>query len=71
MFKKRESRYELRAKHMFEKIKSRTKIKDQCISVRGVNLWNGLDDELKMCRSIFEFKRLFKGMIFEKYEKCR
>ncbi len=54
---------------MIEKIKSRTKIKDQCISVSGVNVWNDLDDDFKMCQSILEFKHLFKSKVFEKYEK--
>ncbi len=68
MFKKRECRYELRGKHMIEKIKSRTKIKDQCISVSGVNVRNDLDDDLKMCQSILEFRRLFKCKVFENFE---
>ena len=70
MFKKSEYRYELRGKRMMEKTKSRTKIKDQCISVRGVNIWNALDDDLKMCQSMYQFKRLFKNKVFDKYERC-
>lgn len=46
MFKLRESRYNLRRTGIF-KDKVRMKMKSRCISVRGVNLWNNLDEQLK------------------------
>ena len=67
MFKKRECRYNLRGKYKLEKIKSRLKPKDQSTTVMGVNIWNELDNELKVCQTIHKFKRLFKKKVIEKY----
>ena len=69
MFKKRECIYEFRGKCMMEKIKTRTNTKVQCTVVNGVNLWNNLDQELKMCGTTHKFKRLFKSRAIENYEK--
>ena len=37
---------------MFTKIKIRTNVKQRCISVKGVNMWNALDEELKMSNTV-------------------
>lgn len=34
-----------------------------CISVCGVVLWNGTDDEIKQCINIAQFKRNYKKYI--------
>lgn len=38
-----------------------------CISNCGVNLWNGLEEELKESRGINQFKKRYKKVFFERY----
>ncbi len=45
---------------VFEKVKARTSTKIICISKQGMNLWNNLEDKLKMCRTTRRFKGLCK-----------
>lgn len=67
LFKRRESKYSLRGTSVFKKVKVRTNKKCRCISVRGVNLWNSLEDNLKQSTSIKAFKKMYKSIIFQKY----
>lgn len=67
LFETRESRYDLRGTGFFKKTKTRTNIKQRCVSVRGVNLWNSCDDELKMCSSLSSFKNMYKTRAIRKY----
>ena len=46
LFQIRQSKYELRGMCMFTKIKIRTNVKQRCISVKGENMWNALDEEI-------------------------
>lgn len=43
------------------------KIKQICVCVRGVNLWNSYDSDLKRCSSHSLFKNMFKTTVLEKY----
>lgn len=36
--------------------------------VKGVNLWRGCDEELKMCSSLCAFKRVFKTKVVNNYK---
>ena len=67
LFEERESPYPLRGTCIFNKGSAKTNIKGRCISVKGVNLWNKLDDELKMCTTITKFKSSFKCKALNKY----
>ena len=67
LFEIRESRYDLRGTDFFKKTKIRTNIKQRCVSVRGVNLWNSCDNELKRCISLSSFKNMFKSKVLQKY----
>lgn len=49
LFEPRESQYNLRGICMFNKTKTRTHIKSRCTSMKGVSLWNNLDNDLKSC----------------------
>jgi len=40
-------------KHQF----ARTTLKQMCISVAGVKLWDSLQNDLKGCLNIFQFKK--------------
>ena len=55
---------------MFSKLKSkfnhkyvRTSLKYKCVSVYGVKLWNGLNDELSSISSVFKFKVMLKKIL--------
>lgn len=52
---------------MFKKIRVRTNTKNRCISVKGVNLWNNLHTELKLCNSLCKFKKMFKNKVVNDY----
>ena len=67
LFAKRESQYPLRGTFIYNKGSAKTNVKGRCISVQGVNLWNKLDNELKMCTTITKFKSNFKRKVFNKY----
>ena len=54
-------------KHPF----GRTTLKQMCISVCGVKLWNSLTIDLKACTNINQFKRMYKNKIIRKYEDDR
>lgn len=36
---------------------ARTNIKSRCVSAKGVNLWNGCDEEFKKCSSLCVIKK--------------
>ena len=67
LFKKRESKYALRGTCIYEKGSANSNLKGRCLSVKGVNLWNSLDNDLKMCTNINKFKRIFKNKVLNKY----
>ena len=67
LFKPRENRYHLRGTAIFKKTKARTNSKGRCLSVIGVNLWNALDNEIKMSKSIKTYKKLYKAKVIDKY----
>lgn len=52
---------------MFETCQVRTNVKYRCVSVLGVKLWNGLNDELKLCSSLLMFKKTLKCKIIDAY----
>ena len=68
MFQTRTSRYELRGTYVYTKAKVRTNVKQRCISIKGVNQWNNLELEIKLCNTLNRFKKLFKNNIINKYK---
>ncbi len=68
LLESRESPYELRGLGLFKKLRARTNIESRCVSVKGVSLWNGCDEELKVCSSVCMLKRMFKNMVVNKLE---
>lgn len=46
----------------------RTKKKSMCVSVIGVKLWNDLDKEIKLCKTICGFKKRYKWATIKRYE---
>lgn len=69
MFKLRQGIYNLRRLLMFETHKVRTNLKYRCMSVLGVKLWNGLNEVIKMCNSMFVFKKTLKFEIIKGYNE--
>ncbi len=67
LFKIRESQYNLRGLYMFKKVRARTNAKSRCLSVKGVNLWNKCDKELKVCNSLCQFKKMYKNKVINNY----
>ena len=67
MFKQSQGIYDLRRLLMFETYKVRTNLKYRCVSVLGAKLWNGLNDEIKMCNFMLVFKKTLKSKIIKGY----
>lgn len=67
LFENREQKYNLRGDNMFKKQMVRTNFKMNTISVKGVDLWNGLTDDLKRSNSIYYLKKQFKILFFDKF----
>ena len=43
-----------------------------CMSICGVNLWNHLEQEVKLSKNIILFKKRYKNTFFEQYrDECR
>ena len=68
LFQIRQSKYELRGMCMFNKINIRTNVKQRCMSVQGVNMWNVLDEEIKTCDTVQRFKKILKNKMLNKYK---
>ena len=62
-------RYELRGKQKLQEQGFRTTLKRMCISVHGVKLWNGLREEVRLCRSFNKFKGILKREVLENYSR--
>ncbi len=67
-FEKRESHYNLKGTEIFKKPRIRTKLKERCISVRGINLWNSLNKEIKETGSNILFKKRVKASMIQRYD---
>lgn len=50
-----ESRYNLRGTDLLQKPKARSNTNRRCLSVKGVDLWNGLPNPLKCSKTIHAF----------------
>lgn len=46
---------------------SRTSLKQRCISVNGVNMYNALPSCVKSAKSLYMFKRRYKSIVIESY----
>ena len=57
-----------RRRHDFKHRFARTTLKQFCISVIGIQLWNVQKKELKSCETIFQYKKLFTLEKIKNYE---
>ena len=42
---------------------SRTTKKSECISVKGPKMWNEMPAYIKVCKSMFTFKKMYKALV--------
>ena len=49
------------------KFNVRKNIKSMCLSIKGVNLWNALDNNITGCSDICLFKKGLNKCYFDKY----
>ena len=47
---------------------SRTTQKSECISVKGPKMWNDMPVDIKLCKSMFTLKKLYKGLLSQPYQ---
>ena len=67
LFRIHESRYSSRHKCQFKQICVRTNLKNMCISVTGVKLWNTLDNSLISCKNVHHFKKCYTDRLLNSY----
>ena len=53
----------------FETKYCRTTLKSMCISVKGANMWNCLNKNIKHCTNVFAFKKRYRSLLVSKYNK--
>ena len=46
---------------------SRTTKKSECISVKGPKMWNDMPADIKVCKSMFTFKKMYKALLLQPY----
>ena len=66
-FSKRKSRYELKGTEVFTKPRFLSAVKEKCVTIKGVSLWNSLDCRIKTSTSIYVFKKCVKLSMLQKY----
>ncbi len=59
----------MRGQFNFKACSVHTTRKSLWISIGGVKLWNGLDEEIKLSNSITQFKERYKEIIFKRYRE--
>ncbi len=47
---------------------SRTTNFVECISVRGPKIWNDMPADIKVCKSMFTFKKMYKALLLQPYQ---
>ena len=61
--------HNVRMKNCDFKIKfSRTTQKSECISVKGPKMWNDIPADIKLCKSMFTFKKMYKALLLQPYQ---
>ena len=68
LFQTRESQYNLRGTCVLKQKLVRTNTKARCLSIKGVDVWNSLENDLKLSTSITTFKKLLKMRVINRYK---
>lgn len=56
-----------RQENNFESKYCRTTLKAMCISIKGVNMWNCLNTNIKNCTNVIAFKKRYRSLLVSKY----
>ena len=65
-----DTRVTTRQTNKFKHPKHRTTMKSMCISIRGIQLWNSLDEKIiQECRSLHRFKTCLKQQLLKNYSE--
>lgn len=70
VFKLRQEIYNWRGLLKLKTDKVRTDLKYRCVSGLGVKLWNWLNDDIKMSKSMLVVKKTLKCKIIRGYNEC-
>ena len=62
-----DNRYETRQRGHFVQLYIRTTTRAMCLSVVSVRLWNYLSVSQKTFRSVYNFKKMLKSIIIDRY----
>ena len=62
-----DNRYETRQRGNFVQLYIRTTMRAMCLSVVGVRPWNNLSVSQTNCRSVYNFKKMLKSIISDRY----
>uniref|UniRef100_A0A3P9JKD6 Histone H4 n=1 Tax=Oryzias latipes TaxID=8090 RepID=A0A3P9JKD6_ORYLA len=57
-----------RRKFDFKQQIVRTTLKQKCLSIAGVKMWNSQENQLKSCQNIIQFKRMYKAKQLSLYK---
>ena len=58
--------HNVRVKNCNFKIKFiRTTKKSECISVKVPKMWNDMPADIKLCKSMFTFKKMYKALLLQ------
>ena len=61
--------HNVRMKNCNFKIKfNRTTKKSECIIVKGPKMWNDIPADIKLCKSMFTFKKMYKALLLQPYQ---
>ena len=44
---------------------SRTTKKSECIRVKGPKMWNDIPADIKLCKAMFTFKKMYKALLLQ------
>ena len=47
---------------------SRTTKASECITVKGPKMWNDMPTDIKVCKSMFTFKKMYKALFLQPYQ---
>ena len=67
LFSLEDVHYNLRRTFNFKRTRNRTTMRGFSLSICGVRMWNALKVELKKCQSMYQFKKMYKQTVFQRY----
>ena len=59
--------YKTRKEMTFKVPRCRTQLKTMCVSVRGIKVWDSLDQYIKRSNNIYQFRKLLKSHLLKNH----